>query len=77
MSDEPENPEGAERAVTTKEPSGGAHVATRSVVLDIPRKKIVKPIGIQGRMIHTRPWKRKKPRARPPSIGSMQPPGKK
>ena len=70
-------PEQPERTATIDEARGTSHIATRSVVLQAPRKKTVKALALLGRHVRTKVWKKPKGPKRPPSIGSMQPPGRK
>lgn len=65
-----------ERKLDETEPSETAEVATRMVVLDRARAQPPEraPKGkIEPRVV---PWSGPEPDRRPPSIGSMQPPGK-
>ena len=66
-----------ERAATVDGPSGDRHIATRSVVLHRPHTKKVKTIALLGRSVRTKLWSKPRGPERPPSIGSMQPPGRK
>ena len=77
MSDESQDKKAQGRAITVEPPTGEEHIATRAVVLKRKTKKVVKALPLMGRKISTRPWKPRKATQRPPSIGSMQPPGKK
>ena len=68
--------EDEERKLEETEPSETAEVATRMVVL-ARAKTVVPERGPKGK-IEPRvvPWSGPKEDTRPPSIGSMQPPGK-
>ena len=77
MSDESQEKKARGRVITITPPTGEEHIATRAVVLKRKTKKAVKTLPLTGRKITTRPWKARKAPKSPPSIGSMQPPGKK
>ena len=66
-----------ERATTVEEATGDQHIATRSVVMHRPRAKKIKLMAPLGRHVRTKVWNKPADRKRPPSIGSMQPPGGK
>ena len=65
-----------ERKLSEDDPSQTAEVATRMVVLARATGKVEEPApkgNIKPRVL---PWSGPKEDTRPPSIGSMQPPGK-
>ena len=65
-----------ERKLSDDEPSETAEVATRMVVLARVTGKVEEPAPKGNIEPRVRPWSGPKADNRPPSIGSMQPPGK-
>ena len=70
-------PQQPDRTATVDAPKGDKHIATRSVVLYRAPTKKIKVLSLMGRHVRTKVWKKPKGPKRPPSIGSMQPPGRK